>query len=139
MDTRFGKTLRALPNEINEYLPQKYLLFKEGSGKYIVAMQPLQEAIWSDKLYQQSFRFLKKMESLNGLHSSNIMQDAEGNLKLIDFSQTAIMKGTPFYAAEKRDRQAMARPKHSLDFAKQSISEFEVFRTNQSIPESTRN
>ena len=111
MYTRAAKKLRGLPSEIRDYLPERYLLLKEGRGRYVVVMQPLQEVVYSDRIYQQSLEFLKRMEALNEVHGDispgNLMMDAEGNVKFIDFLR--LRGGTPFYSKGNTDRQALGR------------------------------
>jgi len=116
MYTRFGKKLRALPVKIHKYLPQKYLLFKEGAGRYVIAMEKLEEPRWSQQLYHQSLEFLKLHVLHGDISPGNVMQDTEGNLKLIDFLRIGIMKGTPFYASGNTDQQALGRVLLSLKY-----------------------
>lgn len=106
------RTLRALPPKLRPYLPKKYLLFEDSSRGYFIAMEPLENLVYSQKIFNQSLEFLKILEALNEVHGDispgNLLQDSEGNVKVIDFTRPGSL-GTPFYSQGHSDRQAMAR------------------------------
>lgn len=109
---KFPRTLRALPPELRPYLPKKYLLFEDLSRGYFISMEPLEELVYSQKIFNQSLEFLNLLEALNEVHGDispgNLLQDSEGNLKIIDFARPGSL-GTPFYSQGNSDRKAMAR------------------------------
>lgn len=112
MYTRNRRTLRSLPPEIREYVPRKYLLFEDKIKRYVIAMQPLINTTFSEKLLQQSLQFLQIMQQLGEVHGDispgNVMMDEAGNVKFIDFARTPANKGTAFYSKNRTDAQALA-------------------------------
>ncbi len=138
MYTRAGKKLRALSPKIRKYQPYKYILFKEGRGRYLVGMQILQEAVWSEKIFNQSLEFLKIMDDLNEIHGDispgNLMMDYERNVKFIDFIR--IKGGTPFYSKNTTDRQALGRTLLGIKYTsliKQYINQLNITYTKYTL------
>lgn len=105
------RTLPRISPYLRRYVPTKYLLFEDASRAYFVIMEELDPLVYTTKIFKQSREFLTLLEQFNIRHGDispgNIMQDGQGNLKLIDFARQGAL-GTRFYSKDNSDRKAMA-------------------------------
>ena len=110
--TKSARTLPWISRKLAPYTPMKYLLFEDLSKAYFVVMEELQELVYNNSTLAQGLAFINLLESIGARHGdispANIMQDAQGNLKFIDFARS-ITQGTSFYNKGISDRKALAR------------------------------
>ena len=128
-------SLPWLSPKLAKYTPIKYLLFQDQTRAYFVIMEQLQTLVYSSNILKQALEFIDLVENNDLRHGDispgNVMQDAQGNLKLIDFSRS-INTGTPFYSKCNFDREAMARVLLSYKFRSQmAVSPLLQERTNK--------
>lgn len=106
------RTLPWISQKLATYTPMKYMLFEDLSGAYFVVMEELRELVYDNNTLTQGLAFINLLESIGTHHGdispANVMQDAQGNVKFIDFARFATLS-TLFYNKGLTDRKGLTR------------------------------
>lgn len=109
--------LRFLSQKYPEMVPEIFGYFRVPDGSYMIVMEKLYPFEYSEESAERLFQYLDTLEAHGIKHGdispNNLMEDAAGEPKLIDFSGRVQLAGdqfgTYFYSFRCTDRVSLAR------------------------------